>query len=119
MTEGGRHLPGARSEPTDIAERFIWAAIAAMAAMLVGCALLVRAMYPHADADHALKSPPPLYPAPRLQADPAADMRRARAAQMSRLNGSGLDETGFAHIPISQAMKLVAAEGVAGWPDPQ
>jgi hypothetical protein len=110
----------ARHEPTDIGEGFIWKAIATMGAMLVACALLVWAMYPRADANHALRPPLPIYPAPRLQADPAADMRRSRAAQILRLNSGGLDEPGgSAHIPIAQAMKKIAAEGVPGWPQPK
>lgn len=117
MTEAHRHMPGARHEPTDIAEGFVWAAVAATAAMLIACALLVWALYPHADVNHALKPPLPIYPAPRLQANPAADMRRVRAAQVSRLNSRGLDDPGgLAHIPITEAMKMIAAEGVAGWP---
>lgn len=120
MAEADRDMPAARHEPTDIAEGFVWAAIATMAAMLIGCALLVWALYPHADASHALKPPLPVYPAPRLQADPAAEMRRSRAAQISRLNSSGLDEPGgSAHIPIAQAMEMIAAQGAAGWPEPK
>ena len=62
--------------------------------------------------------PLPLYPEPRLQPDPQADMQRLRSEEMQILNGTGWvdQDRGVVHIPITQAMQEVAREGIAGWP---
>jgi hypothetical protein len=45
-------------------------------------------------------------------------LQRLRAREMQILNGSGWvdKERGVVHIPITQAMREVASEGIAGWP---
>jgi hypothetical protein len=55
-----------------------------------------------------LQAPPP---APRLQADPAADLAAERAQQRQRLERYGWVErvAGFAQIPIERAMALLVA----------
>jgi hypothetical protein len=65
--------------------------------------------------------PLPVYPAPRLQSDSAADMRAFHAQQMRQLESTGwADEAhGVVHIPIVDAMHIVGREGIPGWPAPE
>ncbi|PWC88468.1 hypothetical protein TSH100_07345 [Azospirillum sp. TSH100] len=82
---------------------------------LVVAALLV--IFPDAakDESHASKTP---MPEPRLQTDPAADLKRYKAEAMERLTGYGWAdrEHGIAHIPIGEAMRRTAEHGIADWP---
>jgi hypothetical protein len=117
--ERGRVIPAARHEHRDIDERFIWGAVAAMGALLLGCALLTLWMYPKTRLDRMLELPSTPYPAPRLQMNPEADMAAFRAGEMRVLEGRGWDAAHrAAHIPIEEAMRKVAKEGIAGWPAP-
>jgi hypothetical protein len=90
---------------------------------LIGSALLLTVavaywVFPGSLRDHRFAQPFPQYPNPVLQSDPAADMRAFRAEKLRRLNSAGwVDrEAGRVHIPIEQAMRAVAAEGIPGWP---
>jgi hypothetical protein len=118
MLETERAIPDAEHEPSDIGAGFIWAAVAVCLATLVSCALLVLWLYPQSRLDRTLQMPLPLYPEPRLQPDPKADLQRLHAKEMQILNGGAqVDREGTAvHIPIAQAMREVAREGMAGWP---
>jgi hypothetical protein len=111
-------IPAARHEPTDIGEGFIWGAFAAGVSVLVLCALIVLWLYPQSPLDRTLTLPLPVFPAPRLQPSPAADLKKSRAEELHVLQGTGwVDKAGsIVHIPISQAMRLVAQEGIPGWP---
>ncbi len=53
-------------------------------------------------------------PVPRLQVDPAADLRRMRASEDESLESYGwIDkEKGIARIPIERAMELIAGRGL-------
>ena len=57
-------------------------------------------------------------PAPQLQVDPAQDLANFRAAEDKRLNTYyWVDKAkGIVHIPIEQAMKRVAKQGIGGFP---
>jgi hypothetical protein len=120
VAEERRVVPAARFERTDIGEGFIWGAVATCLGVLLACALLVLWLYPRSTLDRVLDLPLPVYPEPRLQSDPAADMRNFRARELQRLNGVGwVDKAqGVVHIPIGQAMKQLVQEGIAGWPAP-
>jgi len=120
MREREELIPVARHEPTDIGERFVWWAAASMLGLLAACALVTWLLYPRATLDRTLELPLPVYPAPRLQANPAADLRAFRARELERLNGTGwIDKThGIVHIPIEDAMRSVAKQGIADWPKP-
>ena len=113
-------IPNARHEHSDIGAGFIWVATVMMLGLLLACALLVLWLYPASLSDTALPQPLPLYPAPRLQADPAAAMRTFHAQQMQQLDGTGwIDrQRAVLHIPIADAMRIVAHEGIPGWPAP-
>jgi hypothetical protein len=121
MGEPKRAIPDARREPTDIGEGFIWAAVGTCLGTLIFCAGVVIGLYPKSLSDVRLRLPLPVYPAPRLQPNPAADMRVFYAEEMRRLNGTGwVDQAhGIVHIPIDEAMREVAQEGIAGWPAAQ
>lgn len=118
MVEAERGIPVARHEPTDIGEGFIWGAAALVLGVLILCALLVLWLYPESRLDRTLRLPLPQYPAPRLQVNPAADMQRFYREEMLRLNGTGwVDKAhGFVHIPIEDAMREIAQEGIPEWP---
>ena len=111
-------LPPARYEHTDVSPR---AALIAFPAILVGLllsVLLVLWIYPGSAVDRRLPSPIPQYPSPRLQSDPAADMRGFREAELARLHSAGWDDqaNGLGHIPINDAMRRIAASGIPDWP---
>lgn len=113
-------LPPAQYEPTDVTFRFLAAGAGVVLVTILLCAVGVMWLYPTAVQDHRLTSTPPVYPAPRLQTDPAADLQRFTAQELLRLNSVGwLDKSrGIAHIPIDDAMRRVAAQGIADWPGP-
>jgi hypothetical protein len=118
MVEAERRIPVARHEKTDVGEGFIWGAVGVVLGVLILCACLVLWLYPESRLDRTLNLPLPLYPAPRLQQNPAADMQRFRDEEMLRLNGSGwVDKArGVAHIPVADAMRQIAHEGIPEWP---
>jgi hypothetical protein len=68
-----------------------------------------------ADVNRALTVEPP---PPRLQTSPSEDLAKFRADEDKRLNGYyWIDkEKGIVHIPIEQAMKELAEEGIDGYP---
>jgi hypothetical protein len=57
-------------------------------------------------------------PAPRLQVQPFADLLTLHAHEQQVLESTGwVDRAkGVAHIPIEQAMKIVAERGLPHWP---
>src|SRR5581483_10734915 len=118
MHEAERVIPDARHEPTDIGPGFIWGAVAVCVGTILACALLVLWLYPNAKYDRALDLPLPIYPEPRLQPSPPDDMQSFYGKEMQILNTTGwVDKAGgVVHIPISQAMREVAQDGIAGWP---
>ena len=67
------------------------------------------------DVSRALTVEPP---EPRLQTDPPQDLVQFRTREDERLNGYyWVDkDKGIVHIPIEQAMKAVAEEGIGGFP---
>jgi hypothetical protein len=120
MADTEKLIPNARHEHTDIGEGFVWVAAALMLVLLVACALLTRWLYPQSLSDATLTPPLPMYPGPRLQSDPPADMRAFQAQQMRQLDGTGWVDAahGVVHIPIGDAMRIVEHEGIPGWPAP-
>lgn len=53
-------------------------------------------------------------PEPRLQVDPAKDLQEVRATQEAQLNSYGWvnKNAGIIHMPIDQAMQIIAEQGV-------
>ncbi len=120
MAEVERALPIASREPRDVSERFVWGALATLFFSLLGVVLLALWIFPGSVQDRRFQPPMPVYPEPRLQANPREDMRNFYAGEMQRLNSVGwVDKAhGVVHIPILQAMQDVARRGIPGWPAP-
>jgi len=118
MREPEIRISDARHENTDIGEGFIWGAVGASLGTLILCALIVLWLYPQSSLDRTLMLPLPVYPEPRLQPSPPSDLQQFYAEEMQTLNSTGwVDKShGVVHIPISEAMRIVANEGAAGWP---
>jgi hypothetical protein len=113
-----RALPPARHETDDVTPRLIAGLLllaGALLLLLIGLAFL---MFPAEVKDARFTRPFPAWPEPSLQASPRADMGRFYAAEMQHLNSAGWQDraAGTVHIPIDQAMRAVAAEGIPGWP---
>jgi hypothetical protein len=111
-------LPRSRYEHADASAR---AALIAFPAIMVGLllsVLLVWWIFPGTTVDLRVPSPIPQYPSPRLQSDPAADMRKFREGELARLNSFGWDDRakGVGHIRIDDAMRRIAAFGIPDWP---
>lgn len=85
--------------------------------LLVISPLVIIASFPTtlSDVSRALTFEPPQ---PRLQTDPSEDLVRFRGEEEKRLNRYyWIDkEKGVVHIPIQQAMKELAEEGIDGFP---
>ena len=58
-------------------------------------------------------TPPAAFAPPRLQSDPAGELRDYQAAQRARLSGYAWAdrERGLVRIPIERAMAMIAARG--------
>lgn len=111
-------LPPARYEQSDVTFRFLLCGVGVVLSTLLLCAFGVMWLYPTAVQDRRLTTALPVYPAPRLQFDPAADLQRFTAEELSHLNSVGwVDKShGIVHIPIDEAMRRVAAQGIPDWP---
>lgn len=104
-------------EPTDWALRPVALIYIAIPLLLVVSSFVVIAAYPTSlpDVGRTVRIAPP---GPRLQTDAQGDLRRFRAEQEKRLNSYyWVDkQKGTVHIPIDQAMKKLAADGIPGFP---
>jgi hypothetical protein len=111
-------LPAPSHEPTDVSPGVIWIGVPALLAAVVALALLVLGLFPGKAVDRPIHLPLQRFPTPELQVSPREDMAQFRAEQLRWLNGTGwIDKSrGIAHIPIEEAMREVAAEGIEGWP---
>lgn len=111
--EAPRAGPGYETEDVDVRKTgLVMAGLALSALVAVGLMLWLmhaftlgqRREWPALTPQQTAKlTPPP----PNLQADPYADIARARAAERGRLDGYALTEAGRARIPIDRAMELV------------
>lgn len=92
--------------------------LAGIGACLLVMLLIAYLIFPHEVHDQRFAGPFPTYPAPILQPSPPTDMQRFYAEEMERLNSAGWvdKKAGTVHMPIDQAMRAVAAEGIPGWP---
>lgn len=113
-----RLLPPARREPGDVTIRSMLKLLALIGVTLVVMLVIAWRLYPAVLADHRFTLPFPDYPGPRLQPSPRADMDAFRTKQMRELNGAYWEQkaAGAAHVPIDQAIALVAKEGIKDWP---
>ena len=111
-------MPISWVEPVDISNRFILGAIGLVLGTLLVITVGVLIAFPLPHLDRVLTAPLPTYPQPRLQPSPRQDMQRIYASEMQQLNGTGwIDKSaGIAHIPIEDAMRKIAHDGIPGWP---
>ena len=120
MSDYAEHpeLPQAEHERTDVPPRWIALGLACVGLTVVLSGALLVWLYPQSLRDQIIRGSVPSYPAPALQPDPRADMQAFFRDQMRRLNGVWwVDRTaGRVHIPIGDAMRIVAREGIADWP---
>lgn len=91
--------------------------LAAIFIILVISPFVMIAAFPTtpADVSRALTLEPPQ---PRLQTDPSEDLEQFRSEEEKRLSSYyWVDKKkGIVHIPIEEAMKQVAEEGIDGFP---
>ena len=113
-----RTLQPPQRETQDVGLRFILRLLGLIGTVLMLMIGFAWWLFPAEVADRRFARPFPDFPGPRLQASPRVDMAAFYAEEMARLNSVGWQDkhSGTVHIPIDQAMRLVAKEGIAGWP---
>lgn len=114
-------LPPARHEMSDVTFRLLATGFAGVLLTVLGCMFFVMWLYPGAVQDRRLGGPLPHYPAPNLEADPHADLQAFEAKELQQLNSAGwVDRThNVVHLPIDDAMRRIAAQGIPDWPTRQ
>lgn len=82
--------------------------------------MLIRLFYPSSARDLPKPDLEHWPPPPALQIAPYADLARLRAAETQRLESYGWVDRGrgIVHVPIEDAMRRVAQQGIRGWPAP-
>jgi hypothetical protein len=113
-----RALPPALHETEDIRFGSMLGLFALIGGLLVLLVALAWLTFPGIIKDRRFAQPFPEWPAPRLQVSPSAEMSQFRSEEMRKLNSAGWRDrvTGTVRIPIDQAMRAVAAEGIPDWP---
>jgi hypothetical protein len=135
--ETGRHPEGRAAQPLDIPPGEVryethdikpGKVLRALAGLVVTTIVVVAALYPaflyfRSRAARTDPPPPPLgqhqpgrqAPEPRLQQTPVQDLAAIRAEDERLLATYGWvdEEAGTVHIPIQEAMRLLAARGLA------
>ena len=116
-----RILPPARHEFRDVRFRYVLAGASFVALAIAIVLLSAWWLYPETMTDQFVTQPLPRFANPRLQSSPRLDMDKFRAQQLQQLNGVyWLDQAhGVVHLPIDDAMRKVAEEGIADWPAPK
>ena len=123
IPQGEPGRPG--HETIDLNLRGIMIAGAVLAALCAGTLALAARMMGDYRADEKsdeAKRPPLLgdtrgvFPEPRLQQDPAADLRAMRRSDEKAMNSYGWVDrkAGIVRIPIERAMEIVARKGLPG-----
>jgi hypothetical protein len=109
--------PATRYEPTDVPLRLVGWLGAGLAGAIVATPLIVLAIYPGTRHD-APRGPTEMPPAPRLQTTPALDLAEHRAEEERLLSSWGWADRarGAVRMPIEEAMRRVARDGIADWP---
>jgi hypothetical protein len=114
-------LPPARHEMSDVTFRLMATGLAGVLLTVLGCMVFVMWLYPDAVVDRRLGAPLPHYPAPNLQVDTHADLQKFEATELQQLDSAGWVDRAHnvVHIPIDDAMRLVAQRGIPDWPGRQ
>lgn len=120
MSDYAEHpeLPPAQHERSDIPAARLGLGIAGVGVVLVLLGVLVAALFPASLKDRTIAGRILPFPAPQLQRSPRADMARFFSQQMRAVNGVWWVDRGrgIVHLPIDDAMRKLAQEGVADWP---
>lgn len=111
-------LPPVRRETKDVRLRFMFGLFGLILSVLLLMLAIAYFVFPGEVKDRRFTQPFPRFPDPVLQPSPPVDMQAFRAEEMSRLNSAGWQDraAGTVHMPIDQAMRAVAAEGIQDWP---
>ena len=112
-------LPTAQRETSDVALRPLLVGAGGVLLVLLVVGVLTVWLYPGSRDGRVVRTTGlPDFPAPQLQPSPSADMARFHAEQMRQLNGVWwVDrDRGVVHQPIADAMRRLAATGIADWP---
>jgi hypothetical protein len=111
----------ARHETSDVGTPFMWIGVPVLFISVIALALLALWLFPRSMNSPAGWLTLPQFPSPQLQPSPRDSMTQFYAEEMRTLNGTGwVDKTkGTVHIPIEDAMRKVAEEGIQGWPASQ
>ena len=120
MSDYAEHpeLPPAEHERNDVPPRLFAIGLALVGVVLLLTGGLVVWLYPASLADRTINGRVPSYPLPALQTGPRADMATFFRSEMQRLNGVWWVDraAGRVHMPIAEAMRRVAADGIPDWP---
>lgn len=112
-----RSNPEVDYERTDLSLSAVAIVALAILLLLIVAPLVMIGAFPSArgDVDRHLSITPP---EPRLQTDPAADLRAYVSKERQLLDSYGwVDEKqGIAHVPIEVAMERLARTGIPGFP---
>ena len=105
-------------ERRDIGLGFMLALLGFIGACLVLMLAIAYFLFPRQVQDRRFALPVPRFPAPVLQPSPPVDMHVFYEQEMDWLNTAGwIDrKAGIVHVPIDQAMRALATEGIKGWP---
>ncbi len=81
--------------------------------LFVAIGMAVLATFYHQKTGAYRVAPPVAFPAPQLQTDPAADLRKLQTAQRAELARNDWADPGHTlrRIPIEHAMSIIAARG--------
>lgn len=106
---------------SDVTVRMVASGLAGVLLTILACMFFVMWLYPGAAVDRRLGAPLPHYPAPNLQVDPRADLQQFEAAELQQLNSAGWVDRAHnvVHIPIDDAMRRIAEQGIGDWPNKQ
>lgn len=119
MSEYAEHkLPSSRREPSDLPFRIFALSGLGVLVLLVLMGVVIWFFFRGSMQDQASMKPVPEFPAPSLQRSPPEDMSAFLKQQMAWLNSTGwIDkDKGIVHIPIHDAMKKIADQGIPDWP---
>jgi hypothetical protein len=113
-------VPPAGHESADVGGRFIGSAFGLLIASLAVVTLCVLWLFPMPSTDRTLRTPLPVFPAPRLQPSPREEMQRFLAEERAQLTSYGwVDKShDIVRLPVDLAMKEIAQRGIADWPTP-
>jgi hypothetical protein len=113
-----RPVPPARREERDVGVRAVGIGLALVLLTAMLLAGLCWWLFPASLRDQARLEPVPAFPAPTLQPSPPVDMSRFLQDEARALGGTYWTDRahGLVHVPIDEAMRRVAQDGIADWP---